>query len=113
MNRHILTFVLLLSSNAFAVGVVSDTKITKLYCGFYNGANMCSIYLDRLIVNTPTCHTLSSSRFQIPTDTDTGKAILSLALTAFNTQKLVDAHGKGISSVWSDTEDMNVLVNQY
>ena len=99
----------LLSANIYAAGAVNGAKITKMYCGYYSGANMCSIYFDKAITNPPSCHG-ASQRMQIKTDNDTGKAILSLALTAFSTQKTVDIGGKGTCDIWSETEDMNVII---
>jgi len=90
-------------------GNVTASKITEIYCGYYSGKNMCSIYFDKEIDGAPTCHVNNRKRMQIKTDDDTGKAILSLALTAHATQKPVDIGGKGTCDVHSDTEDMNVF----
>ena len=96
-------------SSATLAGSVSSAKITQIYCGYYDGANMCSIYFDKAPTSSPSCHTKSRKRMQIRTDDDTGKAILSLALTAYSTQNTVYAGGKNTCAIWSDTEDMNVI----
>lgn len=70
---------------------------------------MCSIYFDKSIVGAPACHAANRKRMQIRADDDTGKAILSLALSAHATQKSVDIGGQGTCNVHYDTEDMNVL----
>jgi len=90
-------------------GAVSSTKVTQIYCGYYNGANMCSIYFDKSITNPPSCHTNNRKRMQIKTDDDTGKAILSLAMMAYISEKVVSINGKGTCNIWGDTEDMNVI----
>jgi hypothetical protein len=99
----------LVSLPVFSAGQVTSAKVPKIYCGYYNGANMCSIYFDKDITNQPACHTNNRKRMQIKADDDTGKAILSLAMMAYATQKSVTASGKGNCNVWSDTEDLNVL----
>jgi hypothetical protein len=108
LNTFLFINIAVVSSTTLA-GSVSNAKITQIYCGYYDGANMCSIYFDKALSDSPTCHTKSRKRMQIKTDDDTGKAILSLALTAYSTQNIVDAGGKNTCTVWPDTEDMNVI----
>lgn len=110
INRVFLFRFLLISlfaSNALAGGTASSTKISQIYCGYYGGANMCSIYFGAAISNAPNCHTIGRNRMQVSTEDDTGKALLSLALVAYTSEKIVDIGGKGDCTVWADTEDLN------
>lgn len=109
INISVLFMAALISANSWAVGLVQNTKITQIYCGYFNDSNMCSIYFDKEIDDSPFCHKANRQRMQIKTDDETGKAILSLALTAYAMQKPVDIRGKGKCLVWHDTEDMNML----
>ncbi len=102
-----IAFLLVFSGVSFA-GSVADAKITQIYCGYFSGANMCSIYFDKASTAAPSCDA-GLNRMQIKTDDDTGKALLSLALTAYSAQKTVSASGKDTCTIWSDTEDMNML----
>ena len=99
----------LISGEADA-GKIDNAYVTSVYCGYYNGANMCSIYFDRPVVGLASCaSTQHGSRMQIRTDDDTGKAILSVALLAYEMQKPVDVRGKNTCTIWTETEDMEML----
>lgn len=96
-----------LSSAAFS-GSITNTTVKGIYCGYYNGANMCSIYFNGSTSGGPGCAT-QTTRMQIqPTDA-VGRSILALAMHAHALGKRVNASGKGTCNVWKDTEDMNVL----
>lgn len=87
-------------------------KVTGVYCGYYSGANMCSIYFDKDIAGLPTCVSGVGEvrrRFQIRMDNEVAKAVLSIALTAYSTKATVEASGKGVCDIWGDTESLNVL----
>ena len=93
-----------------ASGVIMHAKVSGVYCGIYNGADMCSIYFNKESVSAPSC--VSSSyklRMQLSTKTETGRSMLSLAMTANATGKTVIALGTGTCSIWSDTEDLNSI----
>lgn len=87
-------------------------KVTGIYCGYYSGTNMCSIYFDKDISGLPACVSGSGEmkkRFQIRMDNEVAKAVLSLALTAYTTKAVVDANGKGVCDIWGDTESLEVF----
>ncbi len=110
MNKVFLVVSFLIASLQSHAGEVSAAKVAGVYCGIYGGANMCSIYFNKTISDSPTCVQQSTNiRMQISTDTDVGKAMLSLALSANATGKLVKASGTGTCTVWPDTEDLNVI----
>ena len=106
----ILLGALFASGLSVAAGVIKDAKIEGIYCGIFNGANMCSIYFDKSAVSSPSCAVSHLKlRMQISTETNIGRSMLSLALTAHSTGKTVFASGTGTCSVWSDTEDLNSI----
>ena len=104
---------LLLGSIASHAGGVTKAKVTGVYCGYYNGTNMCSVYFDKIIVGSPSCATSSGGteqkyRFQFRLD-EVGKGILAIALSAQTQGAFVEATGINSCSIWGDTESLNVL----
>jgi hypothetical protein len=118
--RASLAAVALAAGAAGAAGGIPSGHVTGVYCGYYSGANMCSVYFDKKISNPPAsgsetgCNSNVSvgaeqtHRFQFRLD-DVGKGILSIALSAQATGAEVQADGTGACSIWGDTETLNML----
>ncbi len=103
-------FCLLTPSLVNAKGLIMETKVTGIYCGIYNGANMCSVYFDKESTTSPSCVASPYKfRMQLSTTTEIGRAMLSLALTANASNKTVVVQGTGACSIWPDTEDLNSI----
>jgi hypothetical protein len=103
----------LLAASASHAGSVNGAHVTGAYCGYYSGANMCSVYFDQKIAGSPGCVPTSTAseqphRFQFRLD-DLGKGILAIALSAQATGALVQADGTNACSIWGDTETLNTL----
>ncbi len=96
----------LISLNAYAVGHVIDAKIESVYCGYPSSHQMCSVTFSKPIIDKDSCHT-SSERMQFKVDTDIGKALLSIALSAHATQKNVDVYSTGSCTVYNGLADVN------
>ena len=105
-------FALLIPSQAFsATGHVNDATITGLYCGYDGSFNMCSVLFNKTIVGADPdgCNTITANRMQFKGDTDMGKAILAVALTAYTTQKLVTIHSTGLCDVYPGLLDIRYI----
>lgn len=99
-----------MSPVAFCVGHVNDVKITSVYCGYPDTYNMCSVEFDTEILERDTCHTMiNAKRMQFKADTEIGKALLSIALTAHASQKNVDIYSTGKCTIYSGLSDINFI----
>lgn len=108
--KNFTMFCLLIPSLVSAKGLIMETKVTGIYCGIYNGANMCSLYFDKESTTSPSCvGSKYKLRMQLNTTTEIGRAMLSLALTANASNKIVVVQGTGTCSIWPDTEDLNSI----
>ena len=94
-------------------GNVSDTLIKKVYCGYVEGNNMCSIVFDKPIQNKASCANNASStvsyRMQFQLNDEIGKALLSLALTAYTTGKSVNISSTGFCNIFSGLSDLDLI----
>jgi hypothetical protein len=89
---------------------IRDARITGVYCGIFNGANMCSIYFDKKSSSSPGCASeVQKMRMQLKVDTDIGRAMLSIALTAYAQGKIVWAIGTDTCTISWDTENLNQI----
>lgn len=110
INVMFLSALMVFTTQVVAKGSISKTKVTGIYCGIYDGANMCSVYFSDNANNSPSCvGSKYKLRMQLNPATDIGKAMLSLALTANTANKTVTVGGTGACSIWSDTEDLNTI----
>jgi hypothetical protein len=98
------------ASQVLAKGKISNTKVTGIYCGIFDGENMCSVYFKDNATGSPSCVGASYKlRMQLNAETDIGKSMLSLALIANTANKSVYVSGTGACSIWPDTEDLNSI----
>ena len=114
MNRILLMISLLaFSSLSFAVSHVSNAKIKSAYCGYEGTFDMCSIeFEDDVVIKTPdNCYTIpNANRMQFKSNTETGKAILSIALSALAADKNVDVYGTGKCEIYPGLSDINYII---
>jgi len=94
--------------DAHAETLIMDTKVTGVMCGIFGGANMCQIYFDKQSNSTCAGPTFKH-RMTLDTGTSIGKSLLSVALMANASGKIVVVKGTGTCSIWPDTEDLDVL----
>jgi len=105
-------FALLIPSQAFSAtvnGHVNNATITGLYCGFEGSYNMCSVLFNKTIEDADPCNTIPANRMQFRGDTNMGKAILAVALTAYTTKNLVTIHSTGLCDVYKGLSDVNYI----
>ena len=101
-----------LSATGYAqVHEVQGAKVTGVYCGIYGGKNMCSVYLNKELSIEETCSTYKH-RFMLSAESDIGKAMLSIALSAHAQGKEVMVRGSKACTIHHDSEDLDVIFIQ-
>jgi hypothetical protein len=90
-------------------GQITDALVTGVYCGIYSGKNMCSVYFNKQSNVSNSCASTQKFRMQLSADTEIGRAMLSLAITANAQGKIVSAEGTESCSIWPDTESLNAI----
>ncbi len=99
-----------LAANQSLGGEIRDARVTGVYCGIYNGANMCSVYFDKKSNASNSCISeVQKMRMQLKVDTEIGRAMLAVALAANAQGKIVYANGTETCNIWTQTEDLNVI----
>jgi len=108
MIRKIMRFFLAscLILSAFP-SAASDTngphEIYGVY-GTFNGALLFSTKSGNARSNLPACASTTSERWAIDASTPAGQAAAAVLLTAWTQHKRVWVTGKGVCTIWGDTE---------
>ena len=97
---------MLLNAKVLAAGHVTDALIKTLYCGYFGAYEMCSITFDKPIEEKDSCHT-NKDRMQFKVDSDIGKALLSVALTANASGKKVEVYSRGTCTIHPKIADLD------
>lgn len=102
MKYFLCLFFISVATTSFAIGTFNSAKITKIRI---DGNGTAMIFFDRDKVGTPpSCvHTAYSRALGVDTNTDGGKAVLSVALTVKATGGSMTAHGLGVCGVYGGT----------
>lgn len=113
MLARALLFIITMTSvgNVYAVGQMFDARITGVYCGIEGGKNMCSVYFNKKSTGTPpACASVNyRHRMQFSADSNIGKSLLSLSLSAHALNKVVVVLGNGSCNIHYDTESLDTL----
>ncbi len=108
MNKYLGLLFLLLTFPAHSAQVL-DAKITSIYCGYPESYQMCSVAFDKAIEQRDSCNTITANRMQFSINSDTGKSLLSLGLTAYTTQKSVNVYSTGACTVYQGLSDIQYI----
>ncbi len=87
------------ASQAFAIGHVNKAKVVKIRV---DGSGKVMIFFDQKIEGSPTCvgHEIYKWALAADANTEGGKAVLSMALTAKTTGASVTVNGLGVCGVY-------------